>query len=577
MSIPILLPRVESGYRTLVVSVDPSAWFPTPPPGFSDDAPPRSSPIPVPSKSSLIPVPSPSYVRITRNNRWLYLNKGVTTGLWDLAGRDVATDGPSLVVRTDPSGHPAFSLDGRWLLAVSTDGETRLWDLKAHDPARSSRLIQAADGPPLPIGAIAVSPDGRWLINANGRREVLMAWDLSMSGTPSRIVVETDRSRGVGGPAESASPWDANAFVAFPSGRVLVVWPGLWAYSWTLSAEGLSRPRQLLSLPEYRKNCTFRQDGQWLVNVSPGGAADLYRLTGEELLTRAARLRENDTDRREPTRLFTADNRGFLEIDGPAICRLYDLTAPDPGKAVQVLRDKDAVPQQTMLAVSPDRRWLAAVTADGKVESWDLTATRPIRSTVLTGPAEPAAADRPGQPVTIAFDARSQWLIVGPADKQFRLWPLEAKGAPVAIPLRGLDWDVRDFLVTSNRRELVLAGGDGVVHVWHFGDDATNPVSLRVTSSDAAAAPFGAKPAPLVFEIAFGPDEGSVVAICGDEAARVWTLDRKGLLQKAAEVAGRNLTRAEWEQFFPGETSYRRTFDSLPEPPAPPPPIPPRL
>jgi WD40 repeat protein len=222
--------------------------------------------------------------------------------------------------------------------------------------------------------------------------------------------------------------------------------------------------------------------------------------------------------------------------------------------------------QWTIFAVSPDLRRLASASKDGRVELWDLTAPFPIHPTVLAGRAGPSdSRDPSGPPVALAFDVRSEWLIAGTADKRFRLWSLGGKEATTAKSLRGLDGDVIEFLVSSDGRRLVV-GAKGGVRVWDLGEPGTNPVSLTLggVSSDIALPGFWAR----VVALAFGPRDESVVAIYDDQTVHVWTLDRKTLLEKAARVAGRNFTLAEWEQFFPGGDPYRKTFDVLPVPPA---------
>jgi hypothetical protein len=45
-----------------------------------------------------------------------------------------------------------------------------------------------------------------------------------------------------------------------------------------------------------------------------------------------------------------------------------------------------------------------------------------------------------------------------------------------------------------------------------------------------------------------------------------WDLDLDSWQSLAGKIANRNLTSAEWRQYFP-DSSYRRTFDNLPVPP----------
>ena len=50
-----------------------------------------------------------------------------------------------------------------------------------------------------------------------------------------------------------------------------------------------------------------------------------------------------------------------------------------------------------------------------------------------------------------------------------------------------------------------------------------------------------------------------------DKTARLWPLTIEELLKQAERAVGRNFTREEWEELFPGE-HYRKTFEGLPAP-----------
>ena len=49
------------------------------------------------------------------------------------------------------------------------------------------------------------------------------------------------------------------------------------------------------------------------------------------------------------------------------------------------------------------------------------------------------------------------------------------------------------------------------------------------------------------------------------KTVRLWSMDLESWIADACRVANRNLTHAEWEKYFPGET-YHKSCPNLPEP-----------
>ena len=68
-----------------------------------------------------------------------------------------------------------------------------------------------------------------------------------------------------------------------------------------------------------------------------------------------------------------------------------------------------------------------------------------------------------------------------------------------------------------------------------------------------------------VQSVAFSPDGKTLAAACGDGVV-LWDVDLESWIRYARQIANRNMTRAEWQQYFP-DTPYRPTFDNLPVPP----------
>jgi hypothetical protein len=72
-----------------------------------------------------------------------------------------------------------------------------------------------------------------------------------------------------------------------------------------------------------------------------------------------------------------------------------------------------------------------------------------------------------------------------------------------------------------------------------------------------------------VSSVAFSPDAKSIAAgygVGGVDGVVLWDVDLESWKRRAARIANRNFTWAEWRQYFP-DTTYRATFPDLPVPP----------
>ena len=144
----------------------------------------------------------------------------------------------------------------------------------------------------------------------------------------------------------------------------------------------------------------------------------------------------------------------------------------------------------------------------------------------------------------LAFRPDGRWLAGAGADGGVWVWDRAALAlGPAQLRRHRTEVNAVEFDASGGR--LASAGADALVNVWSIADGMGEPNSL-------AAAKFS------VNGLAFAPDGQWLITGGTDAVLRRWTLAVETLIATACRTAGRNLTLAEWDEYFPTE-SYRPT------------------
>jgi WD40 repeat protein len=102
---------------------------------------------------------------------------------------------------------------------------------------------------------------------------------------------------------------------------------------------------------------------------------------------------------------------------------------------------------------------------------------------------------------------------------------------------------------SSDARYLVGAGDDRYVRVWDLAQQAE---VVRIEQPGT------------VWQALFGPGDRFLATMVEGSGVHLWAWRPADLLAEAQARTTRNLSKAEWHSYFPGEP-YRRTFESLPD------------
>ena len=155
----------------------------------------------------------------------------------------------------------------------------------------------------------------------------------------------------------------------------------------------------------------------------------------------------------------------------------------------------------------------------------------------------------------VAFAPDGKTLASASQDSTVRLWDLTAADPNAAVrTLSGHQNTVTHVAFAPDGKTLASALTDMTVRLWDLTAGDPNAAVRTLTGHQST-----------VTHVAFAPDGKTLASASEDHTVRLWTVDLDELLKRAQPHAYRNLTREEWEQFFPGER-YTPTFPDRPVP-----------
>ena len=492
------------------------------------------------------------------------------------------------------TAHPQFLPGGR-LLTSAQQGATLVWD------ARAGRILRR-----YPIGGpFALSPD---------RRRIAIARNSPSAGVPSASItvlhLGTGRQRDLDSRlndswilglaytgdgrrivvnADTTTVWDvASKDIAETYGTIVGALPGsvpldhrgfafvsrsdgtmtVWDTEATrrvgrrfFFASGVS---SCLALPCF----VIAPRGDAMASSRGDGTVTLVDLRTRR---RIADLRARDGTPAEAM-AFTLDGRRLATGGNAGTVTIRDVRSR---AVVRRLRFPAPV---SMVAFSPDGRLLAVVhnrvgAAESTVEIRALRSnTRVFIETVAGDPGD-LAFTRDGRVLVassmttvVAWDARSgdprlrvpaadraqrfalspdsRILAAGSAGGGVRLWDLRT-GRPRGAAIKVARGGIVQLAISPDGRLLAVAAADGTAAVW----------DLRTRTRLGES--FTVLPA-IIPAVAFKPDGRLIV---GEVVSAIeWPLDRPTLQRFACQIAGRDITRAEWADVLPNQP-YRRVCD----------------
>jgi WD40 repeat protein/DNA-binding SARP family transcriptional activator len=429
-----------------------------------------------------------------------------TLRLMDLQTGEVR---PASGRHTAPVGDIAFTADGRRMITSGDEGAVIVWDV---DEGAATETFTGHGGP---ARALAVSDDGTTVYSA-GLDGSVFVWDLT-------------------GTRRLGRPFDAGpGYPAFPryalsgDGRLLAHGRG----DGKVTIVDTRTLEQLRSFPVTTTERVPKLDGRRMPEVlgmrflprshllAVGGFGGFLAIVDADSGRIRTRLRGHTGAIYTPG--ISADGR--LMITGSSDGTIHTWSLPDGRELGGPVM---TVPEMVDAQLSPDGRWIVAADMSNAFRIFDARTHRLARR----------ARGREGL-FFARFSPDGRLVVVGDVHGRADIWSAKT-WKPITRPFAAHTGVVSLTEISPDGRTLATGGTDGTVRLWDI--EAQQPIG----------APLPGLAGRDVIPI-WMPDGSGLIAAYETGQAYRWDIRASSLIRQACEVAGRRLTRAEWEEFLPG-------------------------
>jgi WD40 repeat protein len=477
----------------------------------------------------------------------------------DSVGSEFTLEGSSHAV--------AFSADGAQLaVARAEDRLVDVWDVASRRRRYSFRLPEG-NASSLSF-AVSFSPDGGTLASGNDDGTTVV-WDLEtgqavgrplvgLRGAAEHVTIDADTSHVTTASATGVASWDlqdtalstrrnfgssAIEGVAFSPDGHQVATIGIDGQLSIRDRVTLERRGELVATAA-PKCCgvvaAFSPDGRSVV----AGAGD--HLSSVDLEAGAVDRPPLDMGAQLTELEFSRDGKLLAVGIGDGTAAIVDVERWSVRRRVLVSsrREVEGSPspdgtifgREVGVALSPDGTLLASVGNEGRVLLDD-----------VGGDGRTTLAEGRGPAYAVDFSADGRYLAAGFANGTALL--IDVRRRPAAsVALVGHAGYIFDLAFSPDGELLAVASFSGVT-LW---DVASRQRIGELVDRGLAG------------DIAFSPEGSSLATTWYYNSLIVWELDLREWRRRACEIAGRNLTSTEWDQYV-GDEPYRRTCRQWPE------------
>ncbi|MGW1997978.1 NB-ARC domain-containing protein [Embleya sp. NPDC001921] len=373
-------------------------------------------------------------------------------------------DHPSPALERVLTGHTyavnavAISPDGTWLVSAGDDGTVRIWD---RTTGTCTATLTEHTGP---VNAVAIAQDGTWLATA-GRDRVVRIWDRA-TGTCTAILV------GHVGPVNAVAISRDGTWLATTGGRAVGLWSRATA-RYTAILNGHTDAVQAVAISP---------DGTWLASAGDDGTVRIWdRTTGNCTATLTGHTNWV---------LAVAISRDGTWLATTSLDRTVRIWDRATGTCTTTLTEHTG--WMIGVAIAQDGTWLATTGFHHMVRIWDrATGTS---TGALTGHTDAVQA--------VAISPDGTWLATAGDDRTVRIWE------PTAATLSAAPISARAVAISRDGTWLASASDDGTVRIW---DRATGTCTTTLTGHTGP-----------VHGVAISRDGTWLVSAGDDRTVRIW-------------------------------------------------------
>jgi WD40 repeat protein len=417
----------------------------------------------------------------------------------------------------------AFSPDGKLLASTAADGSVAVWDVPTASLRETFAGHTAAAIDPV------FSPDGETLYAGSADGTVL-AWDVGgvrSLGTPFRFVP----ARAPGQGKQPLIP-AATAVAVSPHGSFFATSPAPGRVT-------IRRSRDQVVVGRLRgrvgsvSSLAFSHDGRFLAAVGTAPGIVVWNVRQR----RVVRVLPPPLQM-SPASLMSASAVAFAPND-----RLVASAANDGLQAFAVRTGRFVGPATSIdgtatsavaisdLAFSADSRLLVgAGPYNGELVVWDPRRHLPTISEGWRGSIA-APFD------SLAFAPRGTTVAAGQDSGTVDFFDA-ATGHQLPQQLVGQNGAVLSLSFDPTGQRLMTTSADGRIRLWNLATEKV--IGVPLPGSDRGG------------KGAFFPDGKRLIAVFPSGTGIIWNVDQASWNARACEVAGHNLSRAEWRSFLPG-------------------------